>query len=174
MSITNEFKEAVESGDKTLVRVMLKNSMLNDVSLKSFGEELAYAESAVSDLYDEHDGESFDYDMTKWDKDLLDNQMVKLVRNFSHERIEYISSLIRHLYADKRAEMATEAFIEEHSNTSQNVVGAGLVVGGTAAVIAGVALATGKAGMVAGGVALGGIGAACIVAGGIILYKNLK
>ena len=174
MAILDEFKSAVEKGDLTLVRVMLKNCMTEDLSLDSFSEELAYAEGRMSNLYDEHDGEKFDYDITKWDQDLLDNQMVKMINNFSHERVDFIASLIRHIFAEERRKIETEKFIEQHSNTSAKVVGAGLIVGGAAAAVAGIVMASGEAGITAGSLALGGVGAACIVAGGIILYKNLK
>ena len=174
MAILDEFKNAVEKGDVTLVRVMLKNCMTEDVSLDSFNEEIAYAEARMSNLYDEHDGEKFDYDVTKWNRDLLNNQMVNMINNFSHERLDYITSLIRHIYADERRSIERERLIAQHSNTPSKSVGAGLVVGGTAAVAAGIAIASGETGITAAGIALGGIGAACVVAGGIILYKNLK
>ena len=174
MAILDEFKNAVNSGNLTLVRVMIKNCMLEDKSLDSFKEELAYAESNMSNLYDEHDGEKFDYDTTKWTGDYLDSQIAAMLMNFSRERVDYVASLIKHIYADERADLTKEKFIKERGSTPNKAVGTGLVVGGTAAVAAGIAIASGEAGMTAAGIALGGIGAACIIAGGVILYKNLK
>lgn len=87
MALTEEFIEAVGNGKKTRVRIMLKDIMLVDPSLKTFNEMLTYAEKNLSDLYDEHDGEELISDSTEWDEDYMNQQMVAVVTNFSKERI---------------------------------------------------------------------------------------
>ena len=57
MALTNEFIDAVANNKKTRVRIMLKDIMLVDPSMKAFNEMLSYAESNMDNLYDEHDGE---------------------------------------------------------------------------------------------------------------------
>ncbi|MDE6167774.1 MAG: hypothetical protein K2G28_04880, partial [Acetatifactor sp.] len=59
MALSSDFINAVDSHDSIMTRIMLKDSMLVDLTLKEFQERLAYAERKMSDLYDEHDGEVF-------------------------------------------------------------------------------------------------------------------
>ena len=55
MAITSEFMEAVNNGNRTRVRIMLKDIMLVDPTMEKFDEMLKYASSKMNDLYDEHD-----------------------------------------------------------------------------------------------------------------------
>lgn len=65
MALSADFIKAVDSNDTLMTRIMLKDSMLVDLTLNQFKERLAYAESKMSDLYDEHDGEQFSNDITE-------------------------------------------------------------------------------------------------------------
>ena len=50
MALTNEFIDAVANNKKTRVRIMLKDIMLVDPSMKTFNEMLSYAESNMDNL----------------------------------------------------------------------------------------------------------------------------
>lgn len=82
MAITSEFMEAVNNGNRTRVRIMLKDIMLVDPTMAKFDEMLKYAASKMSNLYDEHDDETLKYDRTEWNEAYLNNQMVVVVGNF--------------------------------------------------------------------------------------------
>lgn len=165
MSISVDFTNAVQSQDILLTRIMLKDSMLVDLSLRQFEEKQKYAESQLSDLYDAHDGEKFNEDLTTWSKDLLDEQMVKVVTNFSKERIAFLKKLVRHLYPQQAERAEREAFVREHKKESVDpvYVGIGLAVGGAAVAVAGVAISQVP-------VVVAGVAAAAV--GGAIILKN--
>lgn len=99
MAITNEFREAVSGKQIMLVRIMLKDIMIIDPSLKTFNEMLSYAEKNIEELYDEHDGESFNMDSSQWTEDYMNEQMVTVVSNFSKERIDLLQKIVKKIYA---------------------------------------------------------------------------
>lgn len=160
MALTKEFYEAVENGKKTRVRIMLKDIMLIDPSLKTFDEMLAYAEKSMPDLYDQHDGEEFKNDSSSWDEDYMNEQMVSIVTNFSKERISILSKIVKKLYAHKiQAEKTTNTHANNFSAEPLRanrlaggviaIAGAGALIGGIVgssapvAIVGGVALASG-------------------------------
>ena len=101
MSLTKAFKDAVDHNDVGGVRIMLKNSLLLDPSFNDFDEEERYA-SQMIDLYDEYDGDPFETDESKWNDDYMNEQMVKVVWNFSHERINHLKNVVRKLRPVKK------------------------------------------------------------------------
>lgn len=161
MAVSNDFKNAVDSQDVLMARIMLKDSMLVDLTLRQFEERLAYAESNLTGLYDEHDGEAFNEDMTAWTEDYLAEQMVKLVSNFSRERVIFLKKMVRNIYSKEAKDADVKAFVEEHksSMTTTQKVGVAGMCGGAAVAIIGLATshpvvaAAGVVVSVAGGVA---------------------
>ena len=159
MALSADFIKAVDSNDTLMTRIMLKDSMLVDLTLNQFKERLAYAESKMSDLYDEHDGEQFSNDITEWDKDMINEQMVKVVTNFSKERIAFLQKLVRTVYAQKAEQADRVEFVSEHKSSSvaPKAIGAGVAACGAVAAVVGIAasqpviVAAGVAGVVVGG-----------------------
>lgn len=167
MALTKEFIEAVEGGKKTRVRIMLKDIMLVDPSLKSFEEMLVYAEGNMSDLYDQHDGEEFVHDSSAWDEDYMNQQMVSVVTNFSKERIDILGKIVSKLYSHKIQTETTTSLNNNHDEANGSGFGSGFtgvqIAGGVIAVAGAVALIGGIVGSsapiaIVGGAALvGGI-----------------
>lgn len=162
MALTKEFIEAVENEKKTRVRIMLKDIMLVDPSLKTFDEMLVYAEKNMSDLYDEHDGEELGDDPSAWNEDYMNQQMVAVVTNFSKERIDLLGKMVKKLYAYK---------IQSETNlSSSNVVGSSgdrTRKGLTGVQVAGGIIAVAGAGALIGGIV--GSSASITIAGGVAL-----
>jgi len=102
MAVSQEFQTALDDKDMRLVRIMLKDSLVVDPTFTEFGEMLRLAEQSLDSLYDEHDGEVLINDSSQWNKDYMDTQMVKVIRNFSEERIELLKKICSHLYGTKR------------------------------------------------------------------------
>lgn len=96
MAITGAFRNAVATGDIMGLRIMMKNSLLVDPTFIEF-EEMSNAVANVSDLYDAHDGRAFELNKTAWDDDYMNELMVQVVGNFSHERLEHLQKVVRHL-----------------------------------------------------------------------------
>lgn len=104
MALTKEFLDAVEQRDETMVRIMLKDSMLLDPSLKTFEEMLQAAEAQMSGLYDAHDGEELKQNSSEWDEDYMNLQMVSVVSNFSRERVPLLKKIVKKLFGTQAAQ----------------------------------------------------------------------
>lgn len=96
MALTNAFCEAVQSGNVRRVRIMMQDSLLID---PTFAEFTAMEKAVVSmiGLYDEHDGGEFIKDRNFWNDDYMDRVMVKVLSNFSHERLDHLKDVVRYL-----------------------------------------------------------------------------
>ena len=97
MPLTNAFHRAVESNNVLRIRIMMEDSLLVDPSFKEFNE-MKKAAAGVKGLWDEHDGgKEFITDKSKWNDDYMGEVMVKVVSNFSHERINHLKEVVRYL-----------------------------------------------------------------------------
>lgn len=108
MALTDAFKEAVQNHDVMEVRIMIKNSLLFDLSFSEFNEKIKYAQSML-DLYDEHDGEKLIEDKLQWNDEYMDLLMVQVVDNFSHERLDHLKEVVRYLRPVQAASPKTNA-----------------------------------------------------------------
>lgn len=138
MVITNEFREAVEAKKTTRVRIMLKDIMLVDPTMRQFDEMLNFAKPNISDLFDKHDGEKFKHDHNDWNESYLNNQMVKIISNFSEERIELLKKLVKYIYCDKEERINVDDKFQASSNITKKQVGIGITTVGVIATVAGV------------------------------------
>lgn len=163
MSITKEFMEAVQSGRLIRVRIMLKDSLLVDPTAAQFDDMAQYAEANMDNLYDAHNGESLNYDVSDWNETYLNAQMVAVVNNFSRERIDLLKSMVRNLYREKAAKIKV-APTESNSTThaiSRKQAGAGIAVTGAVLTVAGVCVS--QTALTIGGVAVAIAGAALYI-----------
>lgn len=117
MAILKEFIEFVEREDKISVKIALENSMLIDPTLIQFNKMLDYASSKMN-LFDVHDGRELIYDKYKWNKEYLDQEMVRVVDNFSKERIDLLKKMVKHLY---KSEVSSSRINNQHTSKTQVV-----------------------------------------------------
>ena len=96
MTLTNAFYEAVATKNILHIRIMMEDSLLVDPSFEEFSEMEQLA-SNVEGLYDEHDGSPFVYDKALWNDGYMNKLMVKVLRNFSHERLNHLKDVIQYL-----------------------------------------------------------------------------
>lgn len=172
MSLTNEYIEAVSSNKKTRVRIMLKDIMLVDPTMKSFEEMLSYAEKNMESLYDVHDGEVLNESESAWTEDYMNQQMVSVVTNFSKERISLLKNIVRYLYGSKiKTDTSanikhTKANASTHGNgfTGQQIAGGVIAIVGAGALLGGI-IGSNIPVAIVGGVAIAG-GAILIATGG--------
>lgn len=174
MAVTNTFYDAVKSGSIRKIRIMMKNSLLMDPTFSEF-MEMEKAAASVEGLYDKHDGRDFKSDQSLWNEDYMDELMVEVVGNFSHERIEHLKKVVHYLrpvnekkppkensgsndektlsYQEQKRKDQLEGNYRGAKIAAGAVVGA--AVGGTVAYAAGVTVAGGVvAGAVIGGAAV--------------------
>lgn len=141
MAITKEFVEAVENGKLLRVRIMLKDILLVDPTATKFEEMESYANSKIGNLYDEQDEEKLNYDVTCWDEDYLNEQMVNVVNNFSKERIALLKDMVRYIYRDKVQKIRNEESSSQNQEKrviTQKHIGTGVAVAGAAVAVAGI------------------------------------
>lgn len=96
MSLTGAFYEAIQSGNVVRVRIMMKNSLLSDPSFAEFAE-MERAAASMAGLYDPYDGGELISDKSQWTNSYMDKLMVKLMSNFSPERISHLKEVVRYL-----------------------------------------------------------------------------
>lgn len=164
MAVTDEFKEAVLTDKRIRVRIMLKDIMLVDPSLKLFDEMNLYADNNMEDLYDLHDGELLNKSKTDWNEEYMNQQMVAVVTNFSKERVNLLKEMVKWIYGSAASEKEVVATEIERTRgckiTAKQMVGGGIAIIGAGALIGGI---------VASNVPLAIIGGVTIVAGGTLV-----
>lgn len=161
MAISNEFREAIQTGRKTSVRIMLKDIILVDPTMAQFDEMLNFAKANIPDLFDEHNEEVLKYDCSDWNESYLNNQMVAVVSNFSKERVELLRSMVKYIYRDKAEKINTD---NQHQSTvavTRKQVGIGVTAAGAVATVAGICVHQGL--LVVGGVVVTAVGAGLIL-----------
>lgn len=103
MALTKAFYDAVQDQDILKIRVMMKDSLLFDPSCKTFNAMADEAKN-IKGLYDPHDGTVFNNNCSEWNDDYMNDLLVDLVDNFSHERIEHTIEVINYLHPLKQEE----------------------------------------------------------------------
>lgn len=161
MAISQEFREAVDSKKLVRVRIMLKDSLLVDPTLDQFEQMEKYAASVLDDLYVPHDGTSLNFDVTSWNENYLNEQMVAVVSNFSKERIDLLKSMVRQMYKEKANKIRDDRQTQTSTSLSRKQIGTGVTVAGAALAVAGVCTSHGI--LIAGGVAVAAAGIVLIV-----------
>ena len=188
MALTNAFYEAVQTGNVRRVRIMMKNSLLVDPTFTEFNA-MEKAAASMAGLYDEHDGKELVEDRTLWNDDYMDKVMVKVLSNFSHERIDHLKEVVRYLrpvtktVTPQKEQTSSHNYSSTHQGSYKEEkrrcqergdylgakIGAGAVVGAAVGgVIASVASApvAGVIGGVVAGAVVGGVATTLIVNGG--------
>jgi hypothetical protein len=89
-------RKAIAANDVCEIRLMMRDSLRFDPTFAEFDEMNRLAES-VNGLYDIHDGSKFNDDKSAWNDDYMNKLMVQVVGNFSHERMEHLKDVVKHL-----------------------------------------------------------------------------
>lgn len=188
MALTNAFYEAVQSGNVRRVRIMMQDSLLVDPTFSEFNA-MEKVSASMQGLYDEHDGKELVEDRNLWDDDYMDKIMVKVLSNFSHERIDHLKEVVRYLRpvtkvdANKKEQKGNHDYIntrqrsyEEEKRRCQErgdyrgaKIGAGAVVGAAVGSVIVSVASTSVAGVIGGaavGAVVGGVTTTFIVNGG--------
>lgn len=99
MKVDIEFQDAVKNDDRDLVRIMLKDSIMIDPTLDMYKVLSSYAEENLSmPLYEKYDGIAF-ADESDWNKNYFNQEMIKLLDNFSKERIIHLERVCKKIYS---------------------------------------------------------------------------
>lgn len=118
--ITDAFTKAIDEKDILGLRIMMKDSLLIDPSFKEF-DEMEKLVKNIDGMYDKHDGRELIKDKSKWDEDYLDLEMVRLIDNFSHERIDLVKNMVRHHYPQYSKQSNAEEKAKEIKDKAQKI-----------------------------------------------------
>jgi len=185
MALTNAFNEAVSSGNVRRVRIMMKNSMLNDPTFSKF-IEMNNAARNLAGLYDVHDGRELNCDKGEWNDSYMDKLMVQVVDNFSHERVDHLKDVVRQLRpvatGSRTVQSSGRSFSERGSTSGQTNThrtdyqkqkyrdqrngsyrGAKIAGGAIIGAVVGGAISAAASVSVIGGVAIGAVAGAVVV-----------
>lgn len=140
MKIAQEFIDAVTQKDIMMVHIMLKDSLVVDPTFVEFDAMLEYASEQMGNIYDEHDGEELLTDKNDWDKQYMNNQLFKLVNNFSKERIKLLKAICRYLFSDRVKKITEERVVDtvKESGIAKSQIGTGVAAAGAITTVAGV------------------------------------
>ena len=92
--ISPEFKAAIKGNNLLRTRIMLKDSFVLDPTFAQLEEMLAYARKYLHDLLVPFDKGTLENDTEKWDKAVMNEELVGLVTNFSEERIKHLKRVV--------------------------------------------------------------------------------
>lgn len=115
MALTNAFYEAVKEEDVSLVRIMMKDSLLVDPTFVELSE-MEKAASVMNNLYDKYDGKELVEDKKQWNDDYMNEMLVELLFNFSHERIEHLKKIVHHLRPVKKDNISEKKETKERKS----------------------------------------------------------
>lgn len=109
--LSQEFISAVRSGNLLRVRIMLKDSLVIDPTFKQFNEMFNYARQTMAQLLVLYDGGALENDRSRWNKDVMNTELIEIVNNFSQERIDHVKQVVRVALKDdiRRANTAPPA-----------------------------------------------------------------
>lgn len=99
--LSPEFNSAIQNGNLLRVRIMLKDSLIVDPTFVQFNEMFAYARQTLPTILVPFDNGDLEDDCSKWDKDLMNMELVEIVNNFSEARIDHLKKVISNVLADK-------------------------------------------------------------------------
>lgn len=108
MKFTKEFTDAVEQKNRLRVRIMLKDAFLLDKTGDTFDKMEQYAAERVPELYEAHDEETLLNQPEQWTANYFNEQMTKLVGNFSRERVALLKKMAAALFREKAETAAPE------------------------------------------------------------------
>lgn len=174
MAMSIDFKKDVLDGNLSIVRVILKDSLIIDPTFVEFNHMYRYAKDNMDNLLEEFDDKELDYDKENWTEDYMNGLKVELMGNFSDERLDHLKQIISFLYKDrikqKKQKASSGPKVEfVNSNKESDIidrVAKGVIVSG--ALVAGVGIVRAKTAM-----AVGGLLVATVGAGALIYESNL-
>lgn len=95
--LSPEFKEAVRSRNVLRTRIMIKDAFVTDPSCALVDEMLQYAKNNGLKLMEPYDGGDMKKFSSEWDRAALNDELVKLVDNFSEDRIQNLRLMVKKL-----------------------------------------------------------------------------
>ena len=100
-TMTPKIDELIKEKDVVALRIALKNRITLDPSFKEYDALIKYIKQHGIEVYEKHNGKAFEEDSSKWDKDYMNTELVRLVTNFSVERVNQLRKVVKVVYKDR-------------------------------------------------------------------------
>ena len=108
--VSKEFKENVATADSIH---LIRSPILDEITIAAtqyngnfakVDAEIEYAQSKRKDLFEPYDGDGkgFEKDPNKWDRDYYNYATVKLMTNFSKERLNHVKQVAVKVLSKKK------------------------------------------------------------------------
>ena len=134
MAISKTMEEAIQENDLGKIHSAFYTILLSDPGFTSnkFDEAFSYVERKdIEGFIQPHNGTAFE-DESKWDQAYWDRLASELMDNFSHERIEHLKAVSRHVYprikeeheqaVQKKTESIQPSTYQKKQNTGRLIV----------------------------------------------------
>lgn len=92
--LSQEFKATVSDKNLLRTRIMLKDSFVVDPTFVQLDEMLSYARVYLPGLFVPFDGKCLENDEAKWNDNVMNEELVQLVTNFSETRINHLKKVV--------------------------------------------------------------------------------
>lgn len=92
--VSQEFKAAISDKNLLRTRIMLKDSFVIDPTFVQLDEMLSYARVYLPGLFVPFDGKYLENDEAKWNDNIMNEELVQLVTNFSETRINHLKKVV--------------------------------------------------------------------------------
>lgn len=92
--LSQEFKATVSDKNLLRTRIMLKDSFVVDPTFVQLDEMLSHARVYLPGLFVPFDGECLENDEAKWNDNVMNEELVHLVTNFSETRINHLKKVV--------------------------------------------------------------------------------
>lgn len=100
--INDKFKEWVDKKDVRAIRISLKNFIAADPTFNEFDKYINYAKEKGINVFEAHDNKKpINNNKDEWNKDYFNIQSIRLVSNFSRERINHLREVVKVVYKDR-------------------------------------------------------------------------
>ena len=110
--VSPEFKAVISKKNLLRVRIMLKDSFVVDPTFVQLDEMLSYAKNNLPGLLVPYDDGYLETDPLKWDCDMMNEELVQLVANFSEARINHLKKVVAKVMAAKAKKTETRRMEE--------------------------------------------------------------
>lgn len=116
--VSPEFKAAVADKNLLRTRIMLKDSFVLDPTFAQLSEMLSYARENLPDLMVTYDGDYLEEDSSKWTSETMNEELVRLVTNFSDIRIAHLRKVVSKIL-EKEAEAIKRKRLNQNARNNR-------------------------------------------------------
>lgn len=121
MSVSMEYRDAINERDLRRVRLMLKNSLLYDTSFRTFMEMERYAKSNGVNVWMPETANGFKRKDKPWTIDDMNYEITAIVNDFTQSHMSYLMDVVSYVTGSSNDYNYNRYRLEEHEGTLQKI-----------------------------------------------------